>query len=110
VSEGRRCGAGCQQTEDERGRSGGGSDPRRQGEEGEGGPNGVGVTHGRGGGLGSQQRHGPDGRGGRSGGIGRVHGGKGVQRVGRLLGQSLGPARDEHRHFVIIQKYSNGLY
>jgi hypothetical protein len=40
---------------------------------------------------------------------GRARGGKGFRRVGRLLGRSLGPARDEQRCFVIIRKYPNGL-
>jgi hypothetical protein len=36
MSEGRQCGAECLQTKAERGRNGGGSDQRCQGEEGEG--------------------------------------------------------------------------
>jgi hypothetical protein len=72
------------------GEVGGGSDPRRQGEEGEGGPNGVGVTRGRGGGLGSQQRRGPDGRGGRSGGIGEGARWKGGPACGSATGPVAG--------------------
>jgi hypothetical protein len=84
---------------------GGGSGPRRQAEEEEGGPGGVEEGVVRAAGRGAVPVEATTCR--------AVHGTtctrRGVWCVGRLLGRSIGPARDGQRRFVIIRKYSNDL-